>query len=170
MKELFEQNKVLFLAVITILIAVFLIKKLIEYVQKKGLEGIRLYVYELFVEAEERFKESGQGQAKFDYVIQLARSLLPKPIQLFVSESMLKEIVQLWFDGVKDLLDDGKLNNSVYDLEDVEEVSREDKINHTTELDDGTWINYAETPLPETDLEDPEEQTEDNQAAAEQEV
>ena len=45
MKELFEQNKVLFLAVITILIAVFLIKKLIEYVQKKGLEGIRLYVY-----------------------------------------------------------------------------------------------------------------------------
>ena len=41
---------------------------------------------------------------------------MPKPIQLFVSESMLKEIVQLWFDGVKDLLDDGKLNNS----EDVE--------------------------------------------------
>lgn len=36
MKELFEQNKLLFLAVITILIAVFLIKKLIEYVQKKG--------------------------------------------------------------------------------------------------------------------------------------
>lgn len=172
MKELFEQNKVLFLAVITILIAVFLIKKLIEYVQKKGLEGIRLYVYELFVEAEERFKESGQGQAKFDYVIQLARSLLPKPVQIFVTDNMLKEAVQLWFDGIKDLLDDGKLNNSVYDLEDVEEVSREDKINHTTELDDGTWTNYAETPLPETDLEDPEEQeqTEDNQAAAEQEV
>ena len=39
MKELFEQNKVLFLAVIIILIAVFLIKKLIEYVQKKGLTG-----------------------------------------------------------------------------------------------------------------------------------
>ena len=118
MKELFEQNKVLFLAVITALIIVFLVKKLIDYITKKGLEGI----------------------------------------------------VQLWFDGVKDLLDDGKLNNSVYDLEDVEEVSREDKINHTTELDDGTWTNYAETPLPETDLEDPEEQTEDNQAAAEQEV
>ena len=30
MKELFEQNKLLFLAVITILIAVFLIKKLIS--------------------------------------------------------------------------------------------------------------------------------------------
>lgn len=167
MKELFEQNKVLFLAVITILIAVFLIKKLIEYVQKKGLEGIRLDVYKLFVEAEKTFRASKQGQQKFDYVIHMARGLLPKPIQLFVSESMLKEAVQLWFDGIKDLLDDGKLNNSVYDLEDVEEVSREE-----TELDDGTWTNYAETPLPETDLEDPEEQeqTEDNQAAAEQEV
>lgn len=119
MKELFEQNKVLFLAVITILIAVFLIKKLIEYVQKKGLEGIRLYVYELFVESEERFKESGQGQAKFDYVIQLARSLLPKPLQIFVTDSMLKEAVQLWFDGIKDLLDDGKLNASI--LEEREE-------------------------------------------------
>lgn len=119
MKELFEQNKVLFLAVITILIAVFLIKKLIEYVQKKGLEGIRLYVYELFVEAEERFKESGQGQAKFDYVIQLARSLLPKPVQIFVTDNMLKEAVQLWFDGIKDLLDDGKLNASI--LEEREE-------------------------------------------------
>ena len=127
MKELFEQNKVLFLAVITILIAVFLIKKLIEYVQKKGImqgdgkgfKGIRLYVYELFVESEERFKESGQGQAKFDYVIQLARSLLPKPVQIFVTDNMLKEAVQLWFDGIKDLLDDGKLNASI--LEEREE-------------------------------------------------
>lgn len=170
MKELFEQNKVLFLAVITALIIVFLVKKLIDYITKKGLEGIRLDVYKLFVEAEKTFRASKQGQQKFDYVIHMARGLLPKPIQLFVSESMLKEAVQLWFDGIKDLLDDGKLNNSVYDLEDVEEVSREDKINHTTELDDGTWTNYAETLLHETDLEDPEEQTEDNQAAAEQEV
>lgn len=39
MKELFEQNKVLFLAVITILIAVFLIKKLIDYITKKVWKG-----------------------------------------------------------------------------------------------------------------------------------
>ncbi|MEQ2711424.1 hypothetical protein AAAU51_09580 [Anaerostipes amylophilus] len=172
MKELFEQNKLLFLAVITVLIIAFLIKKLIDYITKKGLEGIRLDVYKLFVEAEKTFKASKQGQQKFDYVIHMARGLLPKPIQLFVSDNMLKEIVQLWFDGVKDLLDDGKLNNSVYDLEDVEEVSKEDEMNHTTELDDGTWTNYAETPLPETDLENPEEQeqTEDNQLSNDQEV
>ncbi len=163
MKELFEQNKVLFLAVITALIIAFLVKKLIDYITRKGLEGIRLDVYKLFVEAEKTFRASKQGQQKFDYVIRLARSMLPKPIQVFVSDKMLKEIVQLWFDGVKDLLDDGKLNNSVFGLEEVEEVSREDKINHTTELDDGTWTNYAENPLPETDLENTadQEQTED---------
>ena len=47
MKELFEQNKLLFLAVITVLIIAFLIKKLIDYITKKGLEGIRLDVYKL---------------------------------------------------------------------------------------------------------------------------
>ena len=119
MKELFEQNKVLFLAVITALIIVFLVKKLIDYITKKGLEGIRLDVYKLFVEAEKTFKASKQGQAKFDYVIQLARSLLPKPVQIFVTDNMLKEAVQLWFDGIKDLLDDGKLNASI--LEEREE-------------------------------------------------
>ena len=116
MKELFEQNKLLFLAVITVLIIVFLVKKLIDYITKKGLEGIRLDVYKLFVEAEKTFRASKQGQKKFDYVIHMARGLLPKPIQLFVSDNMLKEIVQLWFDGVKDLLDDGKLNNSPFRL------------------------------------------------------
>ena len=50
------------------------------------------------------------------------------------------------------------MNNSVFDLEEVEEVSKEDKINHTTELDDGTWTNYAENPLPETDLENTADQ------------
>lgn len=39
MKELFEQNKVLFLAVITALIIAFLIKKLIDYITKKVLKG-----------------------------------------------------------------------------------------------------------------------------------
>ena len=73
----------------------------------------------MFVEAEKTFRASKQGQQKFDYVIHMARGLLPKPIQLFVSESMLKEAVQLWFDGIKDLLDDGKLNASI--LEEREE-------------------------------------------------
>ena len=79
MKELFEQNKVLFLAVITALIIVFLVKKLIDYVTKKGLEGIRLDVYKLFVEAEKTFRASKQGQQKFDYVIPVSYTHLTLP-------------------------------------------------------------------------------------------
>lgn len=117
MKELFEQNKVLFLAVITALIIVFLIKKLVDYIARRGLEGIRYDVYKLFLEAEHTFMASGQGQQKLDYVIHLARAMLPPVAQLFVSEKMLREIVQIWFDGIKDLLDDGKLNGSAENKE-----------------------------------------------------
>lgn len=124
MKELFGQNKVLFLAVITVLIIAFLIKKFIDYITKKGLEGIRYDVYKLFLEAEHTFMASGQGQQKLDYVIHLARSMLPPTAQLFVSEKMLREVVQIWFDGIKDLLDDGKLNGSIENKE--EEEGKED--------------------------------------------
>lgn len=66
--------------------------------------------------------------------------MLPKAVQVFVTQEMLETAVQLWFDGVKDLLDDGKLNNST---EEVQELNIEDKIMHKTELDDGTYKNYA---------------------------
>lgn len=155
MKELFLENKLAFIVVVTVLIVAFAVKKAVEYITKKGLEGIRLDVYKLFVQAEEAYKESGQGQKKFKYVVSLARSMLPKAVQVFITEEMLETAVQLWFDGVKDLLDDGKLNNSA---EKVQEVSLEDKITNKTELDDGTYKNYAKNPLPETDLEDTADQ------------
>ena len=37
---------------------------------------------------------------------------MPKWLQVFVTEKAMKEVVQKWFVGVKDLLDDGKVNNS----------------------------------------------------------
>lgn len=151
MKEMFLQNKLAFIVVVTILIAAFVVKKAVEYITKKGLEGIRLDVYKLFVQAEEAYKESGQGQKKFKYVVSLARSMLPKTVQVFVTEEMLETAVQLWFDGIKDLLDDGKLNNSE---DKVQEVSKEDKMTGKNELDDGTFKNYAENLMKETDLED----------------
>lgn len=155
MKELFLENKLAFIVVVAVLIAAFAVKKAVEYITKKGLEGIRLDVYKLFAQAEEAYKESGQGQKKFKYVVSLARSMLPKAVQVFVTQEMLETAVQLWFDGVKDLLDDGKLNNST---EEVKELNIEDKIMHKTELDDGTYKNYAKNPLPETDREDAADQ------------
>lgn len=155
MKELFLENKLAFIVVVAVLIVAFAVKKAVEYITKKGLEGIRLDVYKLFVQAEEAYKESGQGQKKFKYVVSLARSMLPKTVQVFVTQEMLETVVQLWFDSVKDLLDDGKLNDSTGE---VQELSTEDKIMHKTELDDGTYKNYAKNPLPETDREDTADQ------------
>lgn len=92
--------------ILVIAIAVFLI---VKTVQEIGLKKIRQYVYDRFVEAEHEFQH-GENEQKFDYVVQLARSAIPVPFNLFITEGLLKKTIQLWFDLCKNLLDDGKLN------------------------------------------------------------
>lgn len=82
-----------------------------KVMQKIGLAKIRKIVYAGFVEAEKMFQH-GDNKEKFEYVINLARSAVPMPFSLFITESLLRKVVQLWFDLVKDLLDDGKLNGT----------------------------------------------------------
>lgn len=96
---------VLVLAIITIVVAY-------QYAKMKGLNGIRQDVYQLILKAEHIYNESGQGKQKLKYVVSQARSLLPKWLQLFVSEEMMMKVIEEWFTGVKDLLDDGKVNGS----------------------------------------------------------
>ena len=96
---------VLLIAVLVILAATVVI--VFQYLKQKGLDGIRADVYQLILKAEHMYRESGTGKQKFEWVIQL-----PKWLQVFVTEKALKEIVQNWFDGIKDLLDDGKINQS----------------------------------------------------------
>ena len=93
------------LAVVTLFLAY-------KYLRMAGLNGIRARVYELILKAEHRYEESGTGQQKLKWVVQQARGLLPPWLQLVISEDTLMNIVNEWFLGVKDLLDDGKVNNS----------------------------------------------------------
>lgn len=88
---------------------------LYQYLKLKGLEGIRADVYHLILEAEYRYKESGQGKQKLKWVVQQARGLLPEWLQWFMTEEMLANIIDKWFLGVKDLLDDGKVNGSSHE-------------------------------------------------------
>lgn len=90
---------------------------LVIYTRHKSIEDIREDVYELFLKAEHLFEESGAGEEKLDWVVEAAYPLLPKPIQFIVTPSMLKIIIDKWFKGIKDLLDDGKLNGSAEDEE-----------------------------------------------------
>ena len=99
---------ILILAVLVVVTAVVVY----QYAKAKGLEGIRKEVYELFLRAEHRFKESGQGEQKLRWVVQQARGLLPKWMQVIVSDEVLLKIIDWWFKEVKDLLDDGKVNGS----------------------------------------------------------
>lgn len=103
------------LPVIVIVVAVLFVVTIfmsIQYMKAKGLEGIRNDVYQLILKAEHMYNESGQGKQKFEWVIQQSRMLLPRWLQIFVTEEMLKKIVQSWFTGIKDILDDGKINGS----------------------------------------------------------
>lgn len=80
------------------------------YLRDKNLDDIRCDVYQLFRKAERKYKESDEGPKRMKYVIQQARGLLPSWLQVFITDEFLYMVLQKWFDGVKDLLDDGKLN------------------------------------------------------------
>lgn len=86
------------------------------YLRNKTLEEIRYDVYQLFLEAEHMYEETGAGKEKMEWVINHARCLLPEWLQMFITEDFLYGVLQKWFDAVKDLLDDGKLNKSAGEL------------------------------------------------------
>lgn len=96
---------VLLLIVVTVVIA-------FQYIKMKGLDGIREDVYKLILKAEHMYKESGSGKQKMKWVLSQARGLIPGWLQPFITEDMLEAVLEKWFRGVKDLLDDGKINNS----------------------------------------------------------
>ena len=96
---------------LVVIITLAIIYLAIKFVQRIGLETIRGYVYKLFVEAEHEF-EHGENTQKFEYVVQLARSHLPIWAKPFITERLLRHIIQMWFNLCKDLLDDGKFNGT----------------------------------------------------------
>lgn len=103
--------------IVTILIIAFALVALATctyiYMRDKTLSEIRGDVYQLFLQAENAFTESGSGKQKMKWVISKARGLLPEWLQFFITEEFLYKVIQAWFDAVKDLLDDGKVNGSV---------------------------------------------------------
>lgn len=105
------------LAIILVVIGIFFAGlALYFYLRNKTLEEIRADVYQLFLAAEHMHNETGAGKQKMEWVIKRARLLLPEWLQMFITEKFLMDVVQKWFDAVKDLLDDGKINNSAGEM------------------------------------------------------
>lgn len=111
MMQLLTEYPIMCIIVVVIFLAITIFLLYRAY-KKQGLEGIREEVYKLFLVAEKTFAEPGSGEQKFEYVIKIARTLLPKPLSALISDQQLRNIIQYWFDEAKDYLDDGKMNNS----------------------------------------------------------
>lgn len=100
------------LVIIGMLIVFSVIILVFSYLKNRSLEQIRENVYQLILKAEHAFTESSAGKQKMKWVIQEARKLLPGWLQLILTDAALEKVVQVWFNGIKDLLDDGKVNGS----------------------------------------------------------
>ena len=110
MYEYLVQNPIIAI-IFMLIVVVTLVFLIIKKMKSMGLEKIRSYVYHSFIEAEHKFNQ-GENEQKFEYVVQLARSHIPMPFKLVITQKSLRKVIQLWFDLCKDLLDDGKLNGS----------------------------------------------------------
>lgn len=110
MYQYFVSNPVIAIIFVIIVAAVFIFL-LVKKLQSMGMEKIRSVVYQAFIKAEHKFKY-GDNTQKFEYVVNLARSHLPAPFNIFVTENLLRSVVQMWFDLCKDLLDDGRVNGT----------------------------------------------------------
>ena len=109
--QLLTQNSI-FAFIFIVAIIIFAVLLAITQIRSVGMESIRYYVYELFIKAEYSF-EHGENEQKFEYVVQLARSNLPAPFNMFITEKFLRKMIQLWFELVKDLIDSGKINDII---------------------------------------------------------
>ena len=87
-------------AVVTVLVIVTLVC-VYQYTKMKGLDGIRGDVYQLILKAEHVYNASGQGEQKLKWVVQQARSLLPRWLQVIVSEEMLISIAAEYYENSK---------------------------------------------------------------------
>ena len=110
--ELLNMVPMWLIIVILIIVALTIIMMAVTYFKGRSLEEIRNDVYQFILKAEHMYEESGSGKQKMKWVVSQARKLLPKWAQALISEDTLMNIIQAWFDGVKDLLDDGKMNHS----------------------------------------------------------
>ena len=110
--ELLNMVPMWLIIVILIIVALTIIMMAVTYLKGRSLEEIRNDVYQLILKAEHMYEESGSGKQKMKWVVSQARKLLPKWAQALISEDTLMNIIQVWFDGVRDLLDDGKMNHS----------------------------------------------------------
>lgn len=82
------------------------------YVKTHTMEQMRSDAYQLFLQVEHKYIKSGSGKQKLDEVVNTIYDMLPPYARLIFTREILRKIIDKWFGKIKDLLDDGKANNS----------------------------------------------------------
>ena len=85
-------------------VAVMVIAFLIYIALQIKKNGLKEFVTQMIVKAEDMYKK-GQNDEKFNYVVEKVIAMIPMPLQLFITEDMVKNFIQKVFDGVKIALD-----------------------------------------------------------------
>lgn len=98
---------------VTIVVVIMAFGLVIMYVRSHTLEQIRGDVYQVFLQVEHKYLKSGSGKKKLDEAVDAAYSMLPPWARFIFTKERLRKIIDAWFGKVKDLLDDGKMNQSV---------------------------------------------------------
>ncbi len=92
-----ELTKIICLAVIVILTAIFIAWKIYK-------QGLRKVAIDLIVNAEDIYKK-GDNQKKLNYVIDRLIALIPAPFSFFITRECIKNFIQKVFDEIKKALD-----------------------------------------------------------------
>lgn len=109
---------------IILVVVGFAIYEIVKYNKIKNTKGVaeakeeilkdlREKSYALMLLAEKVWGQDKDGQFKFDWVIQNIYKLLPETLTGILDETTLRDKVQEFYDQAKDMLDNGKLDNSV---------------------------------------------------------
>lgn len=112
MNELLTMVPLPVLVIIAVMIVISIIYMGYTYLKNRTLDDIRGDVYQLVLIAEHTYRESSSGKQKMKWVVSQARRLLPNWLQMIISEEMLQKIIQVWFNEIKEVLDDGQMNGS----------------------------------------------------------
>lgn len=106
-------SKEIIVALTAVIVAICMtVAMLYTYFKDATLESLRADAYTLFLKAENTFAGTGKGKQKMDFVVNTIKYVMPKWLKVFISDEMLRELLQMWFNNIKDLLDDGKINDS----------------------------------------------------------
>lgn len=90
------------ISVVTIALIVIAFFIYIAWQIKKN--GLKEFATQMIVKAEDMYKK-GQNDEKFNYVVEKVIAMIPMPLQLFITEDMVKNFIQKVFDSVKTALD-----------------------------------------------------------------